>query len=76
MQDLISHLIQTYSKDFLFEVFGIGAGTWRQHKLYSTSQGVKGQMLNEKHYKNIRDKYKVYLSDKLREVSDIDSNII
>lgn len=75
MRYLLIHLINTYSKQFLFELFGISAVTWRQHKLYHTSKGENGQKLNQKHYKDIRDKYKQYLLTKHSEVSDIDPNI-
>jgi hypothetical protein len=74
MKHLLNHLIKTYSKQFLFELFGIKADSWRQHKVWVDSKQEKGQQLSFKHYKNIRNKYREYLSDKLSEVSDIDFN--
>ena len=73
---LINHLIRTYSKQFLFDLFGIGADSWRQHKSWYKSKGMKGQMLSPQHYKKIKDKYCEYLNDKLSEVRDIDPNKI
>jgi hypothetical protein len=75
MKHLINHLIQTYSKHFLNNLFGIGADTWRQHKSFVKSNGLKGQQLSESHYKDIKTKYLEYLRDKYSEVSDIDSNL-
>ena len=75
MEQLINHLIETYSKKFLFKLFGIKTDLWRQHKVWQSSQGEKGQKLSEKYYLNIRNQYREYLRDKLNEVSDIDPNI-
>jgi tRNA splicing ligase len=76
MNNLLNHLLKTYSKPFLFELFGISAGVWRQHKHYTDTNGLSGTVLSNKHHKPIRDKYIEFLRDKVSEVSDIDCNVL
>tara|TARA_R110000851_G_scaffold310618_1_gene470498 strand:- start:54 stop:284 length:231 start_codon:yes stop_codon:yes gene_type:complete len=75
MKHLLNHLLKTYSKQFLFELFGIKSDTWRQHKVYVSSEGKKGQVLSPSYYLDIKTKYLEHLRDKVSEVSDIDSNL-
>jgi hypothetical protein len=73
MYELINHLESTYSKTVLYQIFGIKSDTWRQHKCWYNSKGVKGQMMSSAYYKSIKDNYITFLRDKTSEVSDIDS---
>lgn len=75
MSALLRHLLATYKISALSEIFKIGQSTWRQHKVFIEHKGEKGQQLNEKHYKHIRDTYKAHLLEKYTEVRDIDCNI-
>lgn len=69
---LLNHLIATYQKPVLERVFGISAGTWRQHKSFVETNGKSGTVLSPKHYQRIKKQYIEFLEDKIREVKDLD----
>jgi hypothetical protein len=75
MNQLINHLIEVHSKQFLKQTFGINADTWRKHKAFVQTDGAKGHKMSKKHYSFIRDQYLHYLQGKVEEVSNVDSDI-
>ena len=68
MEQLINYLLKTHSILFLRELTGIPAFVWGYHK--DTGKGI-----DKTQYAHIKEQYIIYLSDKLKEVKDIDSLI-
>jgi hypothetical protein len=68
MNELIKHLLNTYSIQCLVEMTGIDSLNWTMGKT-NVLHGIDSAQ-----YKRIKQGYINYLSDRLKEVKDIDTN--